>query len=165
MGNCRWTGVRLRDLLTQARLRPGAVQVVFAGLDDGPLPSVPKFVKPLDLGRAQADDVLVVHEMNGCAVADAQRLPAPASCPAGTRPTGSRRSARLPSSIAPTMASGWRRAYRIPANRTSSGVAATMLANATVPINRMNVCSFFTRPDAGRDTARASTCCHRRHRV
>ena len=49
MGNARWTGVRLGDLLRRAGLRAGAVQVSFDGLDEGPLPSVPDFVKALDV--------------------------------------------------------------------------------------------------------------------
>ncbi|MBV8314769.1 MAG: molybdopterin-dependent oxidoreductase, partial [Planctomycetaceae bacterium] len=53
MGNARWTGVRLRDLLRRAGLRAGAVQVSFDGLDEGPLPSVPDFVKALDVDHAR----------------------------------------------------------------------------------------------------------------
>ena len=49
MGNARWTGVRLSELLKRAGLRAGAVQVSFGGLDEGPLPSVPDFVKTLDV--------------------------------------------------------------------------------------------------------------------
>ncbi len=65
MGNARWTGVRLRDLLQRAGLRAGAVQVSFDGLDEGPLPSVPDFVKALDVDHARQPEVLVAYEMNG----------------------------------------------------------------------------------------------------
>ena len=65
MGNARWTGVRLRDLLRRAGLRAGAVQVSFDGLDEGPLPSVPDFVKALDVDHARQPEVLVAYEMNG----------------------------------------------------------------------------------------------------
>ena len=65
MGNARWTGVRLGDLLRRAGLRAGAVQVVFDGLDEGPLPSVPDFVKALDVDHARQPEVLVAYEMNG----------------------------------------------------------------------------------------------------
>lgn len=33
MGNARWTGVRLRDLLDRAGVKAGAVDVAFSGLD------------------------------------------------------------------------------------------------------------------------------------
>ena len=38
MGNARWTGARLGDLLLRAGLRAGAVQVVLDGLDEGRSP-------------------------------------------------------------------------------------------------------------------------------
>ena len=56
MGNARWTGVRLRDLLARAGLRAGAQQVVFDGLDDAPLPGTPDFVKVLDFGLSRGAD-------------------------------------------------------------------------------------------------------------
>ena len=65
MGNARWTGVRLGDLLRRAGLRAGAVQVSFDALDEGPLPSVPDFVKALDVDHARQPEVLVAYEMNG----------------------------------------------------------------------------------------------------
>jgi hypothetical protein len=51
MGNARWTGVPLRDLLRRAGVQKGAAQVTFRGLDRGPLPSAPDFVKALDVDR------------------------------------------------------------------------------------------------------------------
>ncbi len=65
MGNARWTGVRLRDLLQRAGLRAGTVQVSFQGLDKAPLPSVPDFVKALEVDHARQPEVLVAYEMNG----------------------------------------------------------------------------------------------------
>src|SRR5260370_21146583 len=59
MGNARWTGVRLRDILERAGVRAGAVQVVFDGLDVGPMPSVPDYVKALDLDPASEPEGLV----------------------------------------------------------------------------------------------------------
>src|SRR5438477_12735878 len=38
MGNALWTGVRLKELLAAARIRPGTVQLQFQGLDRGPGP-------------------------------------------------------------------------------------------------------------------------------
>ncbi len=34
MGNARWTGVRLKDVLERAGVKAGAVQVRFSGLDE-----------------------------------------------------------------------------------------------------------------------------------
>jgi hypothetical protein len=38
MGNARWTGVRLSELLASAAIKPGTVQLQFQGLDRGPGP-------------------------------------------------------------------------------------------------------------------------------
>jgi DMSO/TMAO reductase YedYZ molybdopterin-dependent catalytic subunit len=43
MGNARWTGVRLRDVLDRAGVKAGAVQVRFNGLDE---PVVPDARRP-----------------------------------------------------------------------------------------------------------------------
>ncbi len=65
MGNAKWTGVRLRDLLKRAGLKAGAVDVVFDGLDEGPLPGVPDFLKSLKADHALEAEPLVAFEMNG----------------------------------------------------------------------------------------------------
>lgn len=65
MGNARWRGVALKDLLDRAGLRAGARQVTFNGLDNPPLDTVPDFVKALDLDQARDGEVLVAYAMNG----------------------------------------------------------------------------------------------------
>ena len=51
MGNARWTGVRLADLLAKARVKAGAVEVTFQGLDRPALPATPAFIKALQFDR------------------------------------------------------------------------------------------------------------------
>ena len=65
MGNAKWTGVRLRDLLQKAGVEHGAVQVRFDGLDQPVADVTPDFQKSLDLNDAVQRDVLVAHSMNG----------------------------------------------------------------------------------------------------
>src|SRR3989442_7813083 len=67
MGNARWTGVRLRDLLDRCRVKVGAVEVSFEGLDRAPLAATPRFAKALAIDHALEGDVLVAYEMNGAA--------------------------------------------------------------------------------------------------
>ena len=47
MGNVTWTGARLRDILNQAGIKAGSIDVSFNGLDTGTLPTVPDFIKSL----------------------------------------------------------------------------------------------------------------------
>src|SRR2546422_2370365 len=66
MGNAEWVGARLRDLLAAAGVRQGAVQATFEGLDKPAFPSLPHFVKSLDIRRVMDDpDVIVAYQMNG----------------------------------------------------------------------------------------------------
>jgi DMSO/TMAO reductase YedYZ molybdopterin-dependent catalytic subunit len=65
MGNARWRGVALKDLLDRAGVRAGAVQVTFNGLDNPPIDAIPDFVKALDLDHARDGEVMVAYAMNG----------------------------------------------------------------------------------------------------
>lgn len=65
MGNARWTGVRLRDILDRAGLTASAKQVQFNGLDGPVIPQTPDFKKSLDVDVARRDDVIVAYLMNG----------------------------------------------------------------------------------------------------
>ena len=48
MGNARWRGVRLKEVLARAGVKAGARQVAFNGLDTAPLPQTPDYVKALE---------------------------------------------------------------------------------------------------------------------
>jgi DMSO/TMAO reductase YedYZ molybdopterin-dependent catalytic subunit len=65
MGNARWTGVRLKDVLDRADVKADAVQVRFKGLDDPVVPSAPRFMKSLDIDHARSGEVMLAYAMNG----------------------------------------------------------------------------------------------------
>jgi DMSO/TMAO reductase YedYZ molybdopterin-dependent catalytic subunit len=65
MGCARWKGVRLKDVLDRAGLRAGALEIVLAGADRGPVEKTPPFVKSVPLWKAIEDTTLVAYEMNG----------------------------------------------------------------------------------------------------
>jgi len=65
MGNAKWRGVRLRDVLDKAVLQAGAKQVVANGLDAAPIPQTPDFIKALEIDHARDGEVLIAFEMNG----------------------------------------------------------------------------------------------------
>ena len=68
MGNALWTGVRLKELLAAARIRPGTVQLQFQGLDRGPGPEgkgADVVMKSLDLTDPALDEAVVAYLMNG----------------------------------------------------------------------------------------------------
>jgi DMSO/TMAO reductase YedYZ molybdopterin-dependent catalytic subunit len=65
MGNARWKGIRLKDVLDKAGVKAGAKQVVCNGLDAAVLPQTPDFVKALEIDHARSGEVLLAYEMNG----------------------------------------------------------------------------------------------------
>ena len=65
MGNARWKGVRLRDLLNKAGVDPKAKEVAFNGADSGAMEVTPDFVKSIPIERALDENTLVAFEMNG----------------------------------------------------------------------------------------------------
>jgi DMSO/TMAO reductase YedYZ molybdopterin-dependent catalytic subunit len=65
MGNARWTGVRLKDVLDRAGVKAGAVQVRFNGLEQPVLPEAPKFMKSLAIDHARDGEVMIAYAMNG----------------------------------------------------------------------------------------------------
>jgi DMSO/TMAO reductase YedYZ molybdopterin-dependent catalytic subunit len=65
MGNARWAGVRLKDLLDRAGVKAGAVQVRFNGLDEPVVPEAPDFMKSLSIDHAREGEVMVAYAMNG----------------------------------------------------------------------------------------------------
>jgi DMSO/TMAO reductase YedYZ molybdopterin-dependent catalytic subunit len=64
MGNARWAGVRLKDVLDCAGVRPGALQVRFHGLDDPVVDDAPKFMKSLEIDHARDGEVMIAYAMN-----------------------------------------------------------------------------------------------------
>lgn len=65
MGNARWKGVRLKDVLQKAGVQAGARQVVCNGLDTPPVPQTPDFIKALEMDHALDGEILLAWEMNG----------------------------------------------------------------------------------------------------
>src|SRR4051812_45849015 len=76
MGNARWSGVRLKDLLARAGLKPDAVEVVFDGADTPVMNGTPDFVKSIPLAKALDPDTLIAWRMNGAELPKLQGFPA-----------------------------------------------------------------------------------------
>ena len=74
VGNARWTGVRVRDLLDKAGLKATARHLHTSGADNPP-GKVPPFLRSLEIEKVLEDGVVAL-EMNG------EPLPAPHGAPA-----------------------------------------------------------------------------------
>ena len=65
MGNARWRGVRLKDVLEKAGVAAGAKQVALNGLDTPVNANSPDFVKAIDMDQALDGEVMLAYAMNG----------------------------------------------------------------------------------------------------
>jgi DMSO/TMAO reductase YedYZ molybdopterin-dependent catalytic subunit len=65
MGNARWKGARLKDVLARAALRKDALEIVFDGADGPVLDKTPDFVKSIPVWKALDENALLAYEMNG----------------------------------------------------------------------------------------------------
>ncbi len=149
MGNAEWVGARLRDVLAMAGVRQGAVQVTFDGLDKPAFPTVPDFVKSLDLARITEDpDVIVAYQMNGQPLPMLNGFPARLIVP-GWYATYWVKNLSEIEVVDSVFEKFWMKpAYRIP--DTACGCIEPGTAPArTVPINRMTVRSFIATPATG----------------
>lgn len=70
VGNASWTGVALSAVLDRGKVKPGAIEVILEGADEGEIANPPKpggrirFARSLPLSKAR-NDVLLAYEMNG----------------------------------------------------------------------------------------------------
>jgi len=65
MGNARWKGARLKDVLARAGIKKEALEVVFDGSDTGPIAATPDFVKSIPIWKALDENTIIAYEMNG----------------------------------------------------------------------------------------------------
>lgn len=65
MGNAKWRGVRLKDVLDKAGVLEGAKQVVCDGLDKAVVPATPDFIKAIEMDHARDGEIILAYEMNG----------------------------------------------------------------------------------------------------
>src|SRR4029079_13271451 len=59
MGNARWKGVRLKDVLDRAGLAKDTLEIAFEGADGPPLDRTPDFVKSIPVWKALDPDTLL----------------------------------------------------------------------------------------------------------
>ncbi len=152
MGNAEWVGPPLRDILKQAGVRPGAVEVAFNGLDAPAAPSVPDFVKSLRVERIMDDpDVLIAYQMNGEPLPMLNGFPARLVVPGWYSTYWVKHLTEI--TVLDREFDGFwmKRAYRIP--DTPCGCIEPGASPArTVPVHRMNVRSVIAAPSRRRGT-------------
>jgi len=143
MGNARWTGVRLRDVLDRAGIKSGAVAVRFNGLDQPTVDNGPDFIKSLDIEHARDGEVMLAFEMNGEQLPLLNGFPLRLIVPGWYATYWVKMLNDIEVLDAPDQNFWMATAYRIPETPHAS-VTPGQTGFKTVPINRMVPRSFFT---------------------
>jgi DMSO/TMAO reductase YedYZ molybdopterin-dependent catalytic subunit len=143
MGNAKWKGTRLKDILTAAGLQAGAKQVICDGLDQAVLPQTPDFIKALEIDQALSENILVAWEMNGAPLPMLNGFPMRLVVPGYYGTYWVKHLSSL--TVVADVFGGFymSTAYRIattPGNCVEPGTTPA----STVPINRFKIRSFLT---------------------
>ena len=68
MGNAKWSGVRLKDILAKAGLGKDVIEIAFNGGETGAVEETPDFVKSIPAWKALDENTIVATRMNGKAL-------------------------------------------------------------------------------------------------
>ena len=155
MGNAKWTGVRLRDVLDRAGVRAGAVAVRFGGLDRPVVADGPDFLKSLSLDHARSDEVIIAFAMNGAPLPLLNGFPLRLVVPGWFSTYWIKMLDDIELLTAPDDNYWMAKAYRIPAT-AGANVMPGAKGFETVPIGAMAPRSWITsHADGGRAKAGA----------
>jgi DMSO/TMAO reductase YedYZ molybdopterin-dependent catalytic subunit len=142
MGNARWLGVPLKDVLARAQLKDSARQVTFNGLDTA-IMAGGDFVKALDVGHAMDGEVMLAYQMNGADIPFLNGYPVKLIVPGYYGTYWVKHLSEI-EVVDQTFDGFWMKpGYRIPDNDCACVEPGTAPA-ATRPIGRFNVRSFIT---------------------
>jgi len=149
MGNARWRGVRLKDVLAAAGIGKSALEVSLDGADSGVLKTTPDFIKSLPLAKALDENTLIAFEMNGEPLPHWNGFPARLIIPGWTATYWMKHLTAV-NVMSKAFDGFWMKtAYRIPKDRFTSGQFSSQETGSAMPITEMLVNSLITNVEDG----------------
>lgn len=142
MGNARWTGVRLKDVLDRAGVRPEAATARFSGLDKPLVEGAPQFRKSLSIDHARDGEVMIAFLQNGEQLPLLNGFPIRLIVPGWYSTYWIKMLHDIELLAGPDDDYWMAKAYRIPDNPTATTMPGA--TSATVPITRMVPRAFVT---------------------
>jgi DMSO/TMAO reductase YedYZ molybdopterin-dependent catalytic subunit len=154
MGNAKWKGARLKDVLAKAGIKKEAVEIAFDGADGPVMQGTPDFQKSIPVWKAMDENVLLAYEMNGEPLPRWNGFPVRVVVPGWTGTYWMKHLTTI-SAIAKPFDNFWvKAAYRIPRGKFSIvDHFDTQLTEANEPITEMVVNSLITNVAAGQQLA------------
>jgi DMSO/TMAO reductase YedYZ molybdopterin-dependent catalytic subunit len=151
MGNARWKGVRLKDILAQAGLKKEAVEIAFNGSDRAPLEATPAFAKSIPVWKAMDDNTLIAYEMNGAPLPHWNGFPARIVVPGWTATYWMKQVVSIRALSEPLSSFWMNTAYRIPKGKFPMiDRFISQESEASTPITEILVNSLMTNIADGR---------------
>jgi len=145
MGNARWKGARLKDILARAGLAKDALEIGFAGADGAPLAATPQFQKSIPAWKAVDENVLIAYEMNGAPLPHWNGFPARLVVPGWTATYWLKQLTRISALNAPLTSFWMNTAYRIPKGKFPViDRFVSQESETSTPITEMVVNSLIT---------------------
>ena len=155
MGNARWKGVRLKDVLAKVGLRKEAIELVLNGADGPVIDKTPDFVKSIPLWKALDENTLIAFEMNGEPLPHFNGFPVRLVVPGWTATYWMKHLASIDAVTKPFDGFWVKAAYRIPTGKFPvTQHFLTQMNEASEPITEMVVNSVITAPAPGRKARR-----------
>ncbi len=147
VGNARWTGVRLRDVLSQAGVKQTARHVQLQGADRPVVASVPLFVRSIPLEKALHPDTILAYEMNGRPLPLLHGAPLRVITPGWMADSCIKWLTDI--SLLAEEAQGYymQTAYRVPVTPVTPGASTN--GQAMIPVEAMVVKSLIAAPQEG----------------
>ncbi|MDI1293129.1 MAG: molybdopterin-dependent oxidoreductase [Methylobacter sp.] len=157
MGNARWRGVSLKDVLAGAGIDKSALEVSLDGADSGVHKTTPDFVKSLPLAKALDENTLIAFEMNGEPLPHWHGFPTRLIIPGWTATYWIKHLTAVNVISKPFDGFWMKTAYRIPKDRFPSGQFSSQETAADMPITEIVVNSLITSPANGQTLPNAKS--------
>lgn len=145
IGNARWKGVRLRDVLNKAGIAKNALEVALNGAERGVLDATPDFQKSLPMWKALDDNTIIAYEMNGAPLPYPNGFPARLIVPGWTATYWMKHLITLTVQSQPFKGFWMNTAYRIPTGKFPiTNRFLSQESETSTPITEMVVNSLIT---------------------
>ena len=154
MGNARWKGVRLRDVLSKGGVKKEAIEIAFDGADRGVTDATPDFRKSIPVWKAQDENTLLAWEMNGEPLPHLNGAPLRVIVPGWTATYWMKKLTSIEAIDKPLATFWMNTAYRVPKGKFAfADRFLTQESDASTPITEMVVNSIITSIRDGQKVA------------
>lgn len=143
VGNAKWTGVSLRDILMKAGVKPTGKFVTFNGADE-PVGAVPDFVRSVPVEKAMHADTLIATRMNDADIPLIHGKPLRLIVPGWEAASSCKWLVSLNVAGEESDGNFMKNAYRIPNRSVAPGSAVD--PKDMIPYTSLDVKSIFTAP-------------------